>query len=465
MFRHIRPILKTSWSRRITAFPRPEILGLALVSALLIYIKCIQPYHFRVNVYDTGIYARLIWNVAHGQGYYGPVSPHNHLGIHFSPIVVLLAPLTYIWHPVSVLMATQALAFCGTLFLLFKIVHEVVDLDDVPRRLFAGAIIIMCILSRPMMAGLWFEFHPSTLGMPIIAGMILLLIKGRVGWMWVLAPFLLATKEVGLLSLAGIGIYAGLVLGRWRTALALWLTVGVASALIFGVVMPWARGGADWTHTERLGPFTFPGEKLLYLRNLILAAGLLPLLHWRACAAVLPTTLLNLTVSYQPQFSMMHHYDDQNSVFWFIAAIHGMTKLPSVLERLSLSRAEALVAIAAICIIFRGQHPGKEWNRCRSQTWAKALWAEFEPVMRLPRNVRIITQNGFGAYLCNRDKIVIKLRKDQSIPLEAGDVIVLSPLVLRQDVDIRPAIASFDTNSRCRVLYASPQLSVHRVER
>ena len=459
--------------RRLTIFPWPEIILLSLVAASLLFVKLRQPACFDVATFDAGIYGRLIWNIAHGQGYHGAVGDQNHLGEHFSPIVILLAPFCRIWHPVSVLMAAQAIAFISMLVLLLLLARDILkDLTELPRRLLAGGIVLMCLVAKPTMSALWFEFHPSTLGMPLVVGIVLLLRKGRIGWVWMLVPLLLATKELGPISLGGIAIYAWLVLGRWRLALALAFTAAISSALIVGVIMPWARDGQHWAHATRIGVWQHIPQKAAYLGWLLAGTGFLPILGWRSLLAAAPTTLLNLVVAYEPQFSLHFHYDDQNSMFWFIAALHGIREMSRLLsvcrvpaKTAWVPRAYIVLAIAALCFYARGRDPITEIQRSLRVPWAADLRRELAPFWRQPDEVRIITQNGFGAHFCDRRRLLVVLYKDQSVDLRPGDIIILSPLVQRQEVDIERLIAQYDRDEHCQVLHATRRLKVYRVTR
>src|SRR5688572_11155156 len=182
---------------KLASLPCVELFLLSAMSAWLLFAKLLQAYWLRVHAFDTGIYANILWNLSNGRGFYSTILGKSHLGEHFSPILVIFSPLAVFINPTFVLMAAQGLCVGATMFLLWAIAHDVLrDVKELPRRLIAGGVAALFVVYRPATAATWFEFHPSTLGMPLIAGIIYALRRGRLGWAWTVVPFLLATKEV-----------------------------------------------------------------------------------------------------------------------------------------------------------------------------------------------------------------------------------------------------------------------------
>src|SRR4051812_16208407 len=130
--------MRESFRKDFTIFPKLEIVFLCFTSIPVILAKLLQPLFFRVHIFDTGIYGNLLWNLAHGRGYYSSVLERNHLGEHFSPIMALLVPFCYLLHPVYVLMAAQGICIAATMVLLLAIMHDVLkELGEFPRRVLA----------------------------------------------------------------------------------------------------------------------------------------------------------------------------------------------------------------------------------------------------------------------------------------------------------------------------------------
>src|SRR5262249_39649685 len=105
-----------------------DVAVFLLLSALVIVAllaKLVQYYGFRIHDWDTGIYSNLVWNLVNGNWFYSGVLNRNHLGEHFSPIIVVFAPF-FIVHPSPVwLLGAQGLAVGTTYVLLYFIAVKI----------------------------------------------------------------------------------------------------------------------------------------------------------------------------------------------------------------------------------------------------------------------------------------------------------------------------------------------------
>ena len=94
-----------TWSRHL-----PYLVLLIAGTAFLLVLSLLQQRALGTG-YDLGIYDQVVWNLSHGRiwettlvyetsGYYD----------HFEPVLVLIAPLYWLWSDVRVLLIVQALA-------------------------------------------------------------------------------------------------------------------------------------------------------------------------------------------------------------------------------------------------------------------------------------------------------------------------------------------------------------------
>ena len=66
---------------------------LALYSVIFITLSSLRHYHFETQTWDMGIFAQTFWNATQGEGLQNRIEEtHNHLGVHWSPILWLLVP-------------------------------------------------------------------------------------------------------------------------------------------------------------------------------------------------------------------------------------------------------------------------------------------------------------------------------------------------------------------------------------
>ena len=442
--------------------PRAFWLLCALLAGTFVLPKIFMHESGNTADLDTGIYSNLAWGLVNGQGWYGSVLGRNNMGEHFSPIIALLSPFYLAWPTAHVLMVAQGLAAAAAVALVLWLLDRfMVDRGVAARavplvayRWRAGAcglMLFVALLYRPMLAAWSFQFQPIVLGMPLVVAAIAAMHLGRDRrrdgrpgarradvWLAVWVALLLTTRESAVLSVLGLGLYAGLVLRRWRLMLLLAAAAGVAAVFIFKVSMPYFReAGADWNHARRLGWDADWEGKRAYLQVLVLGAALLPLIGRRALAttlAAVPGVLLNVAVDYEWQYALTAHYDAQTSAFLLVAAAHGLAAVAAFVSRLRVNetarRAVAGVAVIAVgwtAIEYGGATPFERAWEWRPTGKARRYVREARYYNRGEyANALLAATKPIGPQVCHRPDYKT-LRSYQIPTLKPGQLILAAP--------------------------------------
>jgi uncharacterized membrane protein len=122
---------------------------------------------FNSNSLDMGLMDQIIWNSAQGRlleqtfftGY-----PTSFLGDHFSPTLVLLAPLYWLRPGPEALVIVQAACIAASAFLLFRVAVELSGEEWI-----AASLAAMLLLHPLVHDAALFDFHPDALGMAFLA--------------------------------------------------------------------------------------------------------------------------------------------------------------------------------------------------------------------------------------------------------------------------------------------------------
>ena len=204
--------------------------SLLLLALLCLAAKFVQFYGFALNDFDTGIYSNVAWNLINGEGFHSDVLNRNHLGVHFSPLTALFAPIYAVFPSPMVLMVGQGLAVGLALLLLYRMGTLILDpaVFGDRRPLIILAFCLLAFFYGPFTNALLSHFHPPTVVMPVLAGCLIALIERRTWLLALLVVVLLTAKENAALAVAGLGVYAALVQGRWRLGIVLGI---IAAAL------------------------------------------------------------------------------------------------------------------------------------------------------------------------------------------------------------------------------------------
>jgi len=441
-----------------------------LIAAFFITLKVQQFRNFDVRDFDTGIYSNIVWNVATGDGFRSDVLGRHALSEHFSPIVAAFAPVYWVWPSALVLLIAQAIAVAIMFPLLAAVAMRIfMEMKTSTAVALTAALLGMAFFYRPVFSALECEFHPCTLGMPLVAAALLALHADRPRWLIPLVAVLLCTKEMAALSVVGLGIYAGVVLRRPRLAAALIITGIAAGLVIMLAVMPQFRE-TEWKHLDRLSPGADVDRKFIYLVKLASGLALLPLLGWRALLAALPLTILNLLVSMPNQYSLDFHYDDQNSVFWLAAAAHGMNRLVIRGRHRSWPAHGSLIGIiaaAALVLVVSELRPWKEFRHQCIKTPARVaeLREALQSFVNLPPDVGIAATGQLGPQVNLRHfyrRITNVNAKVLARELRPGDLLLISTVNPSPGLDI-PRIQKQLKRTRAFMRESStPLLEVYR---
>lgn len=454
------------WLERGTTAASCVLLSALAIAA--VQAKILQYNNFYIHDWDTGIYFNVAWNIFDGDGFYSDVLRKNHLGEHFSPITALFAPIFFFDSSPIWLLAGQGLAVGATYVILYFVAVKILTDSAIPFARLIGLIFpVWAFNYSPLTHALLFEFHPSTLAVPLLAAAVLALLHGRNVSLWVLVGLLLLTKENAALGILGLAIYAGLVQNRLRLFAALCATAAVGAALIMGVIMPLFQSD-DWGHYNRLGPFSLMAEKAHYLLLLFKGLAFLPLAAWRCLASAVPLVALNLSVKYGGQISMNFHYDDMASVFLLISAMHGLTVVVNLMRSrwFGWRLTAALLSIAVVAVLLvrpEAQSPLPKFRVHWQAKQARQLHQELAEYRRLPVDIGIAASSPLGPYLSARRRYVHlgRSRRIHLNTLRPGDLILSTPI--RGGFDFAPFLAGLDASPGFTRVHSSPVLNVYRV--
>jgi uncharacterized membrane protein len=301
---------------------------------------------FFTGRFDLGNMVQAVWSTAHGDplrmtDLHG--DQISRLAAHVDPILVLFAPLWWIWPSPHLLLVVQAVA---------------VSLGAIPVYLLArkhlgtvraGVGFALAYLLYPATGWLTLnEFHPVALATPLLLAAFWFLDEDRLLLFALFAIAAAACKEEIALVLAGYGIWYALARRRWVAGLAIAVAGGLWSAIAIGVVIPHYNAGAEsdfygryseiggsaggivktaFTHPLRLAEAAFSGRDLHYLLQLVTPLAGLCLLSPIVLVAALPELAINLLSSTTTQTSIHFHYTAGLIPTLLIAAVLGAKRL------------------------------------------------------------------------------------------------------------------------------------------
>ena len=301
---------------------------------------------FHTGRFDLGNMVQAVWTTAHGhvlrvtdlQGH-----EISRLAAHFDPILVVFAPLWWLWPSPELLLTAQAIVVALGALPIFWLARKHLGSER------AGLGFALAYLLYPPLQWLTVdEFHPVALACPLLLFAFWYLDEDR------LVPFALCavaaatTKEEVPLVIAGMGVWYGISHRRWAFGAAVFVLGAAAALVAVELVVPhFNRHGTSrfygrYHHLGRspgailsailhhpVDAFhdAFDPRGIKYLLELFLPLAALSLLAPLVLVAAVPELALNLLSNVKTQTSIHFHYTAGIIPPLFVAAILGCKRL------------------------------------------------------------------------------------------------------------------------------------------
>jgi uncharacterized membrane protein len=389
-------------------------------------------YHsYHVGRFDLGNMTQAVWATAHGH----PLTVTNlqgeqvsRLGSHVDPILVLFAPLWWIWPSPSMLLTTQAVAIALGALPVFWLARKHLGSER------AALGFSLAYLLYPAVEWLTLnEFHPVALACPLLLYAFWYLDEERLVPFAVFAALAALTKEEIPLVIAGMGIWYAISRRRIRAGgvtAAAGICLSVASLQL---VMPRFNHGASSQfygryghvggslggilHTAVTDPVrilatAFDWHGIQYLSSMLLPLALLFAAAPLALLGALPELGLNLLSDTPAQTSIHHHYTAGLIPPLVVASVLGAARLAGGSRRRGALLATGTVAVALIANYTLGAIPlwrslpgGASYQAYATHISAHDRIAD-RAVGLIPDGAVVSATNSLGAHLSARRRFL-----------------------------------------------------------
>ena len=339
-------------------------------SMLVLYILAALTQHLSFNTYshDFSMIDEALYNSHRARFMFSPVLGRSFFGEHFSPILILLIPLHFIFNTPYLLVLIQPIALWLSMLVLRKIL--------VRENLPAGIVNLTCLiyLNNPIMVStLNYIFHMECFLPLIIFAVFLYQREGAMLKYWAAILLALTVKEDVGLYLLGFSAYLIIVERKRRLGLITAVISLIWFIIALKVVIPCFAGDTHYKYLSRWGhwgetppgiltgflqhPLTFMkalfSKQYLWLFSCLL---FMPFYRkWSWLIFVIPW-VINSTSSFSLQSKMSLYYGIPVLTFAVIGSIIGFKT--TTFKTLSQSRlAPCLVCLAVILNISYLRYP------------------------------------------------------------------------------------------------------------
>lgn len=206
-------------------------------------------YRTYIDGFDYSVFTQTIW---HYSQFDAPSSSirdvNNILGDHFHPLLIVLAPLFWVWNNPLVLIFVQPLLFATSALPLYKLALKHFG------KLRASLIVGAYLLSHGLQFALYFDFHEIALAVPLVAWLIYYIDTQHYRRMLVCAALLCLVKEELVLLVAASGLVLILKKQKYKLGSAVFVGAIAFFGALTHVIMPAFAGKGRfheyWTYNS-----------------------------------------------------------------------------------------------------------------------------------------------------------------------------------------------------------------------
>jgi uncharacterized membrane protein len=322
------------------------LIAAAAYAAGFAALSILRHRSFHTGRFDLGNMVQSVWTTAHGDLLkMTDLRGHeiSRLAAHFDPILVVFAPLWWLWPSPDLLLTAQAIIVALGAIPVFWLARK----HLASERAALGFALVYLVYPAVQ----WLtvdEFHPVALACPLLLLAFWYLDEDRLVPFAICAAIASMTKEEIPLVIAGMGAWYGISRRRWAVGGAVVLA-GIAVSLIAVEVVvphfnrhgtsrfygryhelgrsPGAILGSLVHHPVHALETAFDGRGIRYLLDLALPLAGLCLLAPLVLVAALPEVALNLLSNVRTQTSIHFHYTAGLVPPLVVAAIFGAKRL------------------------------------------------------------------------------------------------------------------------------------------
>ncbi len=419
------------------------MLPATVLTFLIIFVSvCLLHNSYSSAALDLGLFTDTLKYTLQGNLLYDPINQSSFLSDHFSPILLFLVPIYWLFPYAQTLLVVQAVALGVSAFLAYILARSF----GFSHRTSLAIECLFCI--NPLVWGIPLNnFHPAALAVPVLLLMLIGMVNNRKGLFITGFILSLMTKETVIIALAVFGLVMFLTKYiKERKVDDQSLRIFYISLIAYGIAVLVAIQASSGEYTKMLwytsARYNYIDQSALYvikdaLSNFLSAEsiflffaslipfGFLPLLSFRWAAPGLFIIVMNMFSPYEGQ-----HYLTQNAAltlpFLYVAFLHALSRMKDSKEiqslmnkftpRLATYLFEALLLIALLINI----NP-------TSRFWVAHLPSEHDRVLDnivsiVPDGATVTANNYIYPHLCNRTEAYLPRSFNEYIPYDANIV-------------------------------------------
>jgi uncharacterized membrane protein len=414
---------KEFFENRIARLRSLSVFEKILFAAIFSYIVVLSVltsfkfYCFQSLAFDFGIFVQVFWNTLHGHFMFsqpraGPLYAPSFLGVHFSPLVLILLPFYALIQSPYTLLVLQAIALALPALFIYKIAVRISGKETVALLFAIGYLVYPGTLWSN-----WYDFHVEAFVPLFLSMAFYYYLKGNKLGLVISMLMMLTTLESAVYIDLAFVVYIALreVLKRRKAqpdrnvidkSLIIALLIVVSVSVIYYLASESIMNSV-WPQRQVLAPLPLFGIqtfnnfllKISYIAILTAPLAFLPFASPLELLPAAPYLFLALVTDYQPYFTVTWQYPALISVPFFVAAIFGLTQ-----QNWKKIRSELIVAMMIFVVLLS---PGSPLMSQFSVRWtidlpSSEMGFRYQALSMIEENATVLAQENIFPNVAQR---------------------------------------------------------------
>jgi len=376
-------------------------------------VSLFRHWHFGSS-YDLAIFDQAVWHMSRLEAPASTVSGHASIfGDHFSPILVTLVPLYWLWSGPETLLVAQAALLAVSIVAVHLFLRT--RLDAPTAWLLSMAYGCFWGLQRTAL----FDFHELAFAPLLLGWAVLDVSRRRWSRVWLLAGLVCLIKEDMMAAVVGLGLFM-IYLGHRRQGLLLAAAAFATFVVVTGLLIPWLNNGGAWGYGAQyrdilvhpwLAPVALvtPVSKLKTVAFWLLPFVGLPLFSPFGALSV-PIVIERLLSPNPNHWGYGGHYSAPLAPLFAMAAGDALARFARR-DTVAVTRQRLTLGCACLCVLASALVPGHQPLLRLFQPGhyrSAPAFADVAEALRLiPGDASVVAQAALAPHLAHRDRLYI----------------------------------------------------------
>ena len=364
--------------------------------------------HLRLEsfIFDLGVYDQIIWLASRGKPLFSSFLEGHPWGDHFTPALLLLAPLYWAWDNVIILLLFQAFFAVFGAYPVYLLARKKVK--NISLSLLIAFVYLTFFGIQNAIA---FDFHPIVLATTLLAWLFWLYEERKYRLFWLVFLLFLGLQENFFLLGIALGVFLVIYYRDFKRGVLMTIGSAIGFLLVIFVVIPYfaktpfiylPRHLVDLSFWEVVKMFFYPPVKIKLIVVSLLAFGFLPLLSPMVLILLFEEFFQRFVGSpIETRWGLGYQY---NAILAPILALGTMVTIQKFfLKRKKIAAVLLIVSFLFVQILF---HPALN-DLLRKEFYDLERTKNSREILKLlPKEASVAATNNLGAQLAHREKII-----------------------------------------------------------